>query len=54
MNDVGLHHVSLAFQYIYRCSDGGLDGDGKLGSEIPVGGGRVEMTWFCVVSGRRT
>ena len=44
---------------MFRRSD--EDGDGKEGSEIPVGGGGSgdylasckQMTWFCVVSRRR-
>ena len=40
-----MYHVLLAFQCIYERSDkGGEDGDGKEGSEIPVGGERMEIT----------
>ena len=38
-----MHHVPLAFQCIYGCSDEGEDGDGKEGSEIPVGGGEWNL-----------
>ena len=30
-----MHHIPLAFQCIYGCSDEREDGDGKEGSEIP-------------------
>ena len=46
---------------IYGCSDGGEDRDRKEGSEIPGGGENgdhlafcMKMTWFCVMSRRRT
>ena len=38
-----MYHIPLAVQCIYGCSDEGEDGDGKEGSEIPVGGERVEI-----------
>ena len=57
-----MYHVPLAVQCIYGCSDeGGEDRDRKEANEIPGGGERVEITWshmqmswFCVVSWRRT
>ena len=39
-----VYHVPLAVHCIYDCSDeGGEDGDGKEGSEIPGGWERVEL-----------
>ena len=49
-----MYHVPLPVQCIYGWSDGGEDGDGKEGIELPGGWERVEMTWFYVVSRRRT
>ena len=63
MGETGLHYVPMAFQCIYGCNDErGENGDGKEGSEVYVAGGEngeyliscMEMTWFCVVSRRRT
>ena len=41
-----VYHVSLTIQCIYGWSDeGGEDGDGKEGSELPGGWERVEIVW---------
>ena len=41
-----MYHVPLALQCIYGWSDeGGEDGDGKEGSEIPGGWERVVIAW---------
>ena len=45
-SETGVHHAPLVFQCIYGCSDGrGENGDGNEGSDIPVGGERVNITW---------
>ena len=44
--ETGVYHVPLAIQCIYGWSDeGGEDGNGKEGSEIPGGWERVEIAW---------
>ena len=40
-----MHHIPLAFQFIYGCNDlRGEDGDGKEGSEIHGGRKTMEIT----------
>ena len=44
-----MRHVPLALECIYgRSDEGGEDGDGEEGSEISIGGKRVEITWLLV------
>ena len=44
-----MYHVSLAVQCIYGWSDeGGEDGDGKEGSELPGEWERVKIAWSLV------
>ena len=40
-----VYHVTLATQCIFGWNDGGEDGDGKEGSEIPGRWERVEIAW---------
>ena len=41
-----MYYVLLAVQCIYGCSnEGGKDGDGKEGSEIPGGWKTAEIAW---------
>ena len=57
-----MYRISLAAQCIYGWSDErAKDGDGKEVSEIPGGwesgdclASYMQMTWFCLVSWRRT
>ena len=54
-----MYDVPFALQCIYEFSDEGEDGDGEEGSETSGGGKKslafcMQMTWFCVVSPRKT
>ena len=40
-----MYHISLAVQCIHGWSDGGEDGNGKEGSELPGGWERVDIAW---------
>ena len=55
---MGLHHVALAFQWIYGCSDEGSEDEERRGVRFIGGGERMEITWPLVyiymVSRRRT
>ena len=41
-----MYHVPLALECIYGCNYEGVEnGDGEEGSEISIGGKRVEIAW---------
>ena len=56
----GIYHVRLALQCIYRCSDGGKNGDGEEGCEISGEksgdclASCLQRTWFCMMNQRKT
>ena len=41
-----MYHVPLTVQCIYGWNDGGDDGDGKEGSEVPRGWEIMEISWL--------
>ena len=44
-----VHHIPLALHCIYgRSDEGGENGDGEEGREIPGEGNRVEIAWTLV------
>ena len=54
-SEIRLHHVPLTLQYVYGCSDvRGENVDKEEGRECRLLELLLEMTWFCVASGKRT